>query len=78
VGKSAEGKVAAQGLERLRQELSRSITQAHRLLAELGASPRALAAIAKDTGIGRAARATAALRELDAHLEENYPRELEA
>lgn len=41
-------------------------------LGDLGLTPVSLARISRDTGVGGAARASAALRALDEHLEREY------
>jgi hypothetical protein len=59
-------------IEKLRRDLRGWTNAARGYLAELGLTPAALARIARDSGVGRATRAQAALRELNAHLEQHY------
>jgi hypothetical protein len=59
-------------LDKLRRDASRWATNARGYLSDLGLSPASLARIGKDMGVGKAARASAALRELDGHLASRY------
>ena len=71
-GATAEGKTAHEATMRLRHDLRSWINTSRALANDLGLTPRALAAISRDTGIGRATRASAAIRALDEHLEAEY------
>lgn len=69
----------ADALARLRYDAAKWAGQARQYLNDLGLTPRSLAAISRDTGIGRSARASVALRALDQHLEREYgPGEVES
>jgi hypothetical protein len=57
---------------RLRQDARGWANTLRGYLADLGLSPAALARISRDSGLGRAARASAALRALEAHVEREY------
>jgi hypothetical protein len=57
---------------RLRQDARGWANSARGYLGDLGLSPAALARISRDSGLGRAARASAALRALEAHVEREY------
>lgn len=57
---------------RLREDLRKWTNSARGYLSDLGLTPSALARISRDTGVGKAARATSALRELNAHLEREH------
>jgi hypothetical protein len=59
-------------LDRLRQDARAWANAARGYLNDLGLTPRALAAIAKDTGIARSARANAALLALTEHVESEH------
>lgn len=61
-----------EALGRLRQDAKGWANTARGYLADLGLNPASLARIARDTGVGRAARAQAALRDLGDHLEREY------
>jgi hypothetical protein len=63
---------AGETVERLRRDLRSWTNSARGYFSELGLSPAALARISRDSGVGRATRAQAAIRELNAHLEEHY------
>ena len=63
---------AGETIEKLRRDLRGWTNAARGYLAELGLTPAALARISRDSGVGRATRAQAALRELNQHLEANY------
>jgi hypothetical protein len=61
---------------RLRQDARGWANTLRGYLNDLGLSPAALARISRDSGMGRAARASAALRALEEHVEREYgPRE---
>jgi hypothetical protein len=66
------GRDGANPLGRLREDSRRWANAARGYLNDLGLTPRALAAIARDTGIGRATRATAALDALAAHVDREH------
>lgn len=59
-------------LARLRQDARGWANTARTYLNDLGLSPASLARISRDSGIGKAARASAALRALDDHVEREY------
>jgi hypothetical protein len=59
-------------LARLRHDCRGWANVARGFLADLGLSPASLARISRDTGVGRAARASAALRALEDHVEREY------
>ena len=59
---------------RLRQDSRGWANTLRGYLADLGLSPAALARISRDSGLGRAARASAALRALEQHVEREYGR----
>lgn len=71
------GQERSAALGALRDDLRRWSATARAFLNDLGLSPAALGRIQRDTGIGRATRAQAALRELNAHIDRTYG-ELEA
>jgi len=58
--------------ERLLKDLRLWLLAGLRFGSELGLTPASTARIWKDSGVGKAARASAALRELDLHLESRY------
>jgi hypothetical protein len=62
----------AQAVEKVREDLRRWTNTARQHLAELGLTPSALARIARDTGQGKAARASAAIRALADHVEREH------
>ncbi len=66
-----------EALMRLRDDMRKWSGTARSYLNDLGLSPSALARVQRDTGIGKATRAQAAIRELNAHIERHYG-ELEA
>jgi hypothetical protein len=57
---------------RLRQDARGWANTLRTYLSDLGLHPAALARISRDSGLGRAARASAALRALEAHVEREY------
>jgi hypothetical protein len=57
---------------RLRQDARGWSNSLRGYLADLGLSPAALARISRDSGLGRAARASAALRALEEHVSREY------
>lgn len=59
-------------LARLRQDARGWANTARTYLNDLGLSPASLARIARDTGVGKAARASAAIRALDEHVQREY------
>lgn len=59
-------------VERLRNDLRLWTNTALRCLAELGMTPASLARIARDSGVARATRTQAALRDLQAHLDAEH------
>jgi hypothetical protein len=63
---------AGETVAKLRQDMRSWTNGARGYLSELGLTPAALARISRDSGVGRATRAQAALRELNAHLEAHY------
>jgi hypothetical protein len=56
----------------LRQDAARWANVARGYLNDLGLTPRSLAAIAKDTGLARSSRASAALTALSEHVEREH------
>jgi len=61
-----------EALSRLRDDMRKWSGTARSYLNDLGLSPAALARVQRDTGIGKATRAQAAMRELNAHIERTY------
>ncbi len=61
-----------EALSRLRDDMRKWAGTARSYLNDLGLSPAALARVQRDTGIGRATRAQAALRELSEHIEQHH------
>lgn len=59
-------------IARLRQDARGWANSALRYFDALGLSPASLARIARDTGVGKAARASAALRALEEHVGREY------
>jgi hypothetical protein len=71
------GNHGANPMQRLREDSRRWANAARGYLNDLGLTPRALAAIARDTGLARATRSAAALQTLGEHLEREHGTEEE-
>jgi hypothetical protein len=66
------GRDGSDTLGRLREDSRRWANAARGYLNDLGLTPTALARIARDTGIGRATRASAALQALGEHVQREH------